>query len=103
MEMSLVRHARGLLDGHTLTEVVAASHAVPQMAVDLLASAERAGSVELALDKVAEYYESETEVSGKQSAVAVGTGIYLVVAILIAAFVVKFWLGYFKGLEQFMP
>jgi type II secretory pathway component PulF len=103
MELSLVREAKGLLEGRTLTEVIAASHAVPHMAVDLLASAERAGSVDAALDKVAEYYESETEVSGKQSAVAVGTGIYLIVAILIAAFVVKFWLGYFKGLEQFMP
>jgi type II secretory pathway component PulF len=103
MEASFAREAKGLLEGRTLTEVVAASNVVPRMAVDLLASAERSGSVETGLDKVAEYYESETEVSGKQSAVAVGTGIYLVVAILIAAFVLRFWLGYFKGLEQFMP
>jgi len=103
MEVDLARQARQLLDGRTLTEVVAASHAVPRMAVDLLAAAERAGSVENALDKVADYYESETEVSGKQTAVAVGMGFYLLVAILIGAYVLRFWLGYFKGFEQFIP
>jgi len=82
---------------------VVASRVVPPMAVDLLSAAEKSGSVEDALDKVAEYYESETEVGGKQTAVAVGTGIYLLIAALIAGVVIKFWLGYFRGLEQFMP
>jgi type IV pilus assembly protein PilC len=103
MEQSLVRKAKELLEGRSLTEVVVASRVVPPMAVDLLSAAEKSGSVEDALDKVAEYYESETEVGGKQTAVAVGTGIYLLIAALIAGVVIKFWLGYFRGLEQFMP
>ena len=103
IEQSLVREAQGLLEGKTLTEVVVASRVVPPMAIDLLHAAEKSGSVEDALDKVAEYYESETDVGGKQTAVAVGAGIYLLVALLIGAVVVKFWKSYFAGISEFMP
>ena len=102
MEKSLVKEAHRVLEGRSLTEVIAASRAVPPMTVVLLTAAERSGSYEQALEKVAEYYESETEVGGKQTAVAVGMGLYLLIALIIAIMVISFWGGYFHSFLQYM-
>ncbi len=102
MEASLVREAQGVLSGRSLLEVVAMSRAVPPLAVELLAAAEQTGSYEGVLEKIAEYYESETEVGGKQTAVVVGTGFYLIVALLIAIVVISFWRGYFASIGAYL-
>ena len=100
MEAALVREARGVLDGRAMSEVIRASREIPEAAVDLITVAERSGSIEDALDKVAEYYESETEVGGKQTAVAVGVLAYLVIAGIIAFIVISAWGGYFGGITN---
>ena len=102
MEASLVREAQGVLSGRSLLEVVAMSRAVPPLAVELLAAAEQTGSYEGVLEKIAEYYESETEVGGKQTAVVVGTGFYLIIALLIAIVVISFWRGYFASIGAYL-
>jgi type IV pilus assembly protein PilC len=94
MERALVREATGVLHGKSVTEVVAASRMMPDMALDMLATAERSGSVESALEKVAEYYESETDVGGKQTAIVVGVVAYLIIAAIIGGIVISFWYGY---------
>lgn len=94
MEDSLVRSAEGVLHGRTVSEAITASQHIPPMALDMLTTAERAGSVEDALEKVADYYESETDVAGKQTAMAVGVLFYLLVALAIAVVVISFWQGY---------
>jgi len=102
MQGALVRDAAGVLHGKTLVEVVEASGQIPAMALDMLSSAQMAGSFEGTLDKVAEYYESETDVGGKQTAIAVGIVFYLIVAILIASLVIQFWSGYFGGYSELL-
>lgn len=102
IEASLVREAEGVLHGRTLSEVAQASREIPAMALDMLATAEKAGSIESALDKVAEYYESETDVGGKQTAVAVGVGFYLLIALLIGIFVISQWGAYIGGMGSFL-
>jgi type II secretory pathway component PulF len=102
MEQALVREAEGVLRGQTVAEAVAASKHIPEMALDMLATAERAGSIEDALEKVADYYESETDVAGKQTAVAVGVLFYLLVALAIAAVVITFWKGYFGQYDELL-
>ena len=96
MEEALVREAEGVLHGRTVSEVLAATKHIPDMALDMIATAERAGSVEDALEKVADYYESETDVGGKQTAMAAGIFFYLIVALAIAGVVITFWSGYFQ-------
>jgi type II secretory pathway component PulF len=102
MEEALVREAEGVLHGKTVAEAVAASRHIPEMALDMLATAERAGSVEDALEKVADYYESETDVGGKQTAVALGVVLYLLVALAIGIFVISFWKGYFGQFTELL-
>lgn len=97
LEASLAGEAEGVLHGKTLTEVVRASNAVPRLATDMLATAEKSGSVEGALEKLADYFESETDVGGKQTAMSVGLGLYLLVAAAIGYVVVTSWMSYAQG------
>ncbi len=102
MEEDLVREAEGVLEGKMVGEVLAASRQIPDMALDMISTAERSGSIENALEKVADYYESETDVGGKQTAVAVGIVFYLLVALAIAVVVIRFWSGYFGGYSEYL-
>ncbi len=102
MEQSLITEAEGVLHGQTVAETVAASRHIPDMAMDMLSTAERAGSIEDALEKVADYYESETDVGGKQTAVAAGILFYLLVALAIAGVVISFWQGYFDQYNELL-
>lgn len=102
MEAALNREAAGVLHGKTVGEVLAASRQIPDMALDMIATSERTGSFEGALDKVADYYESETDVGGKQTAVAIGVLFYLLVAAVIAVIVIGFWQGYVGHFTSFM-
>ncbi len=102
MEEALVREARGVLEGRSLSETIASSGQLPRMALDLLATAERSGSFEEALERVAQYYESEADVGGKQTAVAIGVLAYLIVAGIIAVIVISFWGGHVAGLGALM-
>jgi type II secretory pathway component PulF len=95
MEEGLVREAEATLHGKTVSEVLCASRVLPEMATDMLSTAERAGSYEEALDRIADYYESETDVGGRQTAVVVGLLFYLIVAAVIFFIVFSFWSGYF--------
>ncbi len=102
IEGALVRQAEGVLHGQSVSNAVAASAYIPRMALDMLATAEGAGTIEDALDKVADYYESETDVGGKQTAMAVGLILYLLVALAILIVVVSFWQGYAGQLSELM-
>ncbi len=102
MEQALGRESEAVLHGQTVSQALAASRHIPEMALDMLATAERAGSIEDALEKVADYYESETDVGGKQTAVAVGILFYLLVALGIAITVIGFWKGYFGQYNELL-
>jgi type IV pilus assembly protein PilC len=100
MQSALLREAGGVLRGRSLSEVIRGSREIPQSAVDLIAVSERAGSIESALDKIADYYESETDVGGKQTAMTVGFLLYLLLAAIIGFMVISFWGGYFAGISK---
>ncbi len=95
MEAGLVREAESVLHGRTVSEALRASRLLPDMATDMITTAERSGSIEDALEKVADYYESETDVGGRQTAIVVGAVFYLIVAGAICYLVFQFWSGYF--------
>jgi type II secretory pathway component PulF len=100
VERNLIHAAKGVQEGHLLAEVFASVPQIPRMAQDMLATAERAGSTEDALDRVATYYESETEVGGKQGALVVGVVIFAIIALIIGYMVVSFWGQYAQGMAN---
>jgi len=74
-----------------------------ETAIDLMATGERTGNVEESLLKVAEYADTESQTSSKQSAVLVGIVAYLVVAVFVAREFLGFWTGYFDKLLSHPP
>ncbi len=102
LEEDMLRAARMTEQGRSMAEAIATVPYLPRMAQDMISTAERAGSVELALDKIADYYESETEVGGKQTAQVVGVLIFMVLAAVIGYIVIKFWAGYFAGIAHML-
>ncbi|MBN1458360.1 MAG: type II secretion system F family protein [Armatimonadetes bacterium] len=102
MEEALTQQAEGVLQGQTVAESLAESKVLPDMALDMIATAERSGSFEDALERIADYYESETDVGGKQTAIAVGIVFYLIVAAVIGFMVISFWGGYFSQYDSLL-
>ena len=100
LERQLVNAAHRVQQGQRLTDVLASIRQIPRMAKDMLYTAEKAGSVEDALDRIADYYESETEVGGKQTALAVGVLLLVIFGIIIGYYVIQFWGGYFSQLSH---
>jgi type IV pilus assembly protein PilC len=93
IERGMQAVARMTEQGRALAESIATVRQIPRMAVDMLTTAEKAGSVSLALDKIADYYESETDVGGKQTALVLGVLLFLIIAGIIAFIVLSFYGG----------
>jgi len=102
MEDALTQEANRVLRGQTVAEALGESKVLPDMALDMIATAERSGSFEDALERIADYYESETDVGGKQTAIAVGIVFYLIVAAAIGFMVISFWSGYFSQYDSLL-
>ena len=102
MEEALTQEAERVLRGQTVAEALAESKVLPDMALDMIATAERSGSFEDALERIADYYESETDVGGKQTAIAVGMIFYLIVAAIIGFVVISFWGDYFSQYDSLL-
>ena len=59
------------------------------MTVDMFRTGETSGSLDLMVDKIAEYYESEAKMKSHQAAMILGTVVFLLVAILVAVQVIS--------------
>ena len=104
MAESLRRQAPAVYRGQSLHEVMQATREFPAMALDLVAVAERAGSIDSALNKVAEYYETETESGSKQAVIATGVGFFIIVALIMAYYIITSWAQspYITGLQEML-
>ena len=64
------------------------------MAIDMFRTGETSGRLDEMLDKMADFYEAEGKLKTRQAALLLGTGVFLIVAIMVAVAVVSFWGGY---------
>lgn len=64
------------------------------MLLGMLSTGERTGNVDAMMDKAAEYLESEAEHRAHRYAAIFSVVVYLIVAFLVAASVVSFYMGY---------
>lgn len=98
MAASMRREIQRVLSGEPLSAVMAASHEFPEQAIDMVVTGERSGNIERMLDKMADYYQAEALTASKQTAVTVGVAFYLLVALLVAIYVIGFWTGYYGSI-----
>jgi type II secretory pathway component PulF len=86
--------------GATPAEVVTASHRFPELFSGQYASGEISGKLEETLGRLHQYYQEEG--SRKMRAFAQWTprGVYMLVALMIAFWVVRSWTAYFKMISN---
>lgn len=83
--------------GQPLSESFRRTGVVPPLVVDMLQTGESTGNIDSMMDKVAEYYEQETDVKSGQAVVVLSVGVYLLIALWIASMIIGFWQGYAAG------
>jgi type II secretory pathway component PulF len=83
--------------GHSISEAFRRTGVMPPLVLDMLQTGESTGNVDSMMDKVAEYYEQETDVKSGQAVVVLSVAVYLLVALWIASMIIGFWQGYAGG------
>jgi type II secretory pathway component PulF len=94
----LTKRLRGAIaeveHGQSLAEAFRRTGVMPPLVLDMLRTGESTGGVDAMMDKVAEYYEQETDVKSGQAVVVLSVGVYLLIALWIASMIIGFWQGY---------
>jgi type II secretory pathway component PulF len=98
MAAAILAQVPHVLGGAPLSTIMERAHEFPDQAIDMVMTGERSGNMDKMLDKMAEYYETEAAVAGKQTAMITGVVFYLAVAALVGIFVISFWVSYFSNI-----
>ncbi len=92
--------AQKVQEGAGITETLRGTRAFNPIVLDMTATGETTGNLDLMLTKMSEFYEGEGETKAKQSAVFLGIIAILAVGAYIGFVVIRFWMGYFGSLTQ---
>ncbi|GBC97286.1 Type II secretion system protein F [bacterium HR16] len=97
----LTKHLRRAIadveHGQSISEAFRRTGVMPPLVLDMLQTGESTGNVDAMMDKVAEYYEQETDVKSGQAVIVLSVGVYLLIALWIAGMIISFWQGYASG------
>ncbi len=80
--------------GGSLTSAFRKVRFFPSLVIEMLSAGEESGQIDAMLDKIAEYYEAESDEIIKRIIIILPILIYLVVAIYIGSIIIKFYTGY---------
>ncbi len=100
MEHRMVSAIPALQGGRGIAEALVATRIFPPMVVSMLGTGEQTGSLDMTMDKVAEYYEQEAVVRLHQLSVALGAFALIIAGIRVAIVVGNFYTGYFNKLND---
>ena len=100
MEGRMIQAVPALQGGHGIAEALVATHIFPPMVVSMLGTGEQTGSLDMTMDKVAEYYESESIVRLHQLSVTLGAIALIIAGIRVAIVVGNFYTGYFNKMND---
>ena len=98
----IAEHAKSIIPrverGEGLTDSLASTGYFPGIALQMLRTGEESGSIELQLEKVADFLEADAETTIKQSVQVLGIVVFLLIAIRIGIQIVQFYMGYADSL-----
>lgn len=103
IEAAVSRAAHSVLTGRQISQVMTESREFPNTMLEMMAIGEQSGDPGQMLDRAATYYEMEARTASHQTAVTVGVGLYMLMAVLIGITVIKFWAGYGVTVAGHMP
>ncbi len=89
-----------IMGGRGITESLAATRVFPPMVVSMLQTGEQTGSLDMIMDKVAEYYEQESIVRLHQICVTLRTVAMIIAAIRVLLILIAFYGGYFSKMND---
>jgi|GEM_PF-518474 len=84
--------------GYGLTDALGATRVFPPMVMSMLSTSEQTGSLDILMDKVADFYEAEVAITLHKVSISLGVLATIVMAIKVLLILIKFYTGYFNGL-----
>jgi len=99
MEGRMVSAVPALQGGRGIAEALVATRIFPPMVVSMLGTGEQTGSLDMTMDKVAEYYEQESAVKLHQLSVFLGALVTMFVGIRVLMVLIAFYTGYFDKMN----
>jgi len=84
--------------GEPLSTLLRQTGQIPELVLGMLATGEKTGNIDLVLDKVTEYYESEAATTLEKFGYLVFVALIVAAAVAVAIIAVNFYTGYFRGL-----
>jgi type IV pilus assembly protein PilC len=84
--------------GYGITDALAATRAFPPMVISMLSTSEHTGSLDVLMDKVADFYDAEAAVKLHQVCVSVGALATVIMGIKVLILLTKFYGGYYNSL-----
>lgn len=92
--------AQWVKDGMGMTQAFAQTQAFTPMVLDMVHTGETTGNMDTMLDKVAEFYEGDSETRATASGYVLGVVALIIVGVYVAFVVINFYVGYFSGITN---
>jgi type II secretory pathway component PulF len=89
-----------LMQGGGLSAMLESTGLLSPIAVQMARTGEQTGSLDIMMDKVADYLESDADMKASQYAVYAGVGMLLLAAVVVGIIVIQFYSGYFTNLNN---
>lgn len=81
--------------GGLLSDTLKRAGGVPDLVLGMITTGEKTGSLDLVLDKVCEYYNTEAETTLEKLSYILFVGLILIAAIVVLMIVSRFYMGHF--------
>lgn len=94
LERICLKAAQATANGELASNALRSERFFSPMELDLLRTGEMSGQLDIMMDKMAEYNESEAKTKTHQAAIIFGVIIFLIVALFVASHIVSFYGGF---------
>lgn len=92
--------AERVKNGESMSTAFAQTGTFTPMVLDMIHTGETTGNMDTMLEKVAEYYEGDSETRATASGYVLGVVALVLVGIYVAYVVINFYVGYFSGITN---
>lgn len=100
LRASIYPAAKRVKEGAGLTESFAQTGAFSPIALDMIHTGETTGNIDMMLEKLAVFYEDDSETRANASGIVLGVLCLIIVGVYVAYVVITFYAGYFSGISN---
>jgi type II secretory pathway component PulF len=100
LRSKIVPAGRRLEGGEGIGDTLGATNAFSPIVIDMIYTGERTGNLDSMLNRMADFYEEEGKVRGKQMGNVLGVVVLIAVALYVLYILIQFYSGYAGQLQQ---